>query len=233
MMNRQLKRSGKIVEIIKKVSLLVAMLLCVFSNLSMTVSAQEEVSDGGTISGTFSDYIPYKKFNNYQYIGFGTGFENQYTILEYSPDQNGVFQIVMLVNGVAKAYVYQQRSNGLYELACVDSYGDVEDLRYSTQVAGNGESLILPNNLSIGYQYYSGYNNEYVRTIRDILPTYEKNNKSYQEVVMIEETGYADGSHMNYYLAPTYGIICIERVDADGNLVAESSLSEVYNTVYE
>ncbi|MBF6978594.1 hypothetical protein [Tuanshanicoccus lijuaniae] len=216
----------------KIVYLLVAILV-LFSSITVTISAQETPTEVSTISGTFSDYIPYRQFNNYQYIGFGTGFENQYTILEYSPDQNGVFQIVMLVNGVAKAYVYQQRSTGLYELACIDSYGDVEDLRYSEQVANSGESLILSSNLSVGHQYASGYHNEYIRTIRSILPTYEKNNRTYQEVVMIEESGYADGSRTNYYLAPRYGIICIERVDANGTVIAETSLSEVYNNIYE
>lgn len=185
-----------------------------------------------TISGTFSDYIPYSQFNNYQYLGFGTNFENQYTILEYTPDENGRFQIVILINGQAIACVYQQRNNGLFELARFENYGEVEDLRYADAVQNGKESLILSSNLTVGYQYYSGFNNEYIRTIKGILPTYEKNGAVYQEVVAIQETGYGDGSSTWYYLAPKYGIICIERVDSAGNRIAETSLHEVYNVVY-
>lgn len=184
------------------------------------------------ISGTFSDYIPYAQFNNYQYAGFGNNFESQYTILEYTPDENGLFQVVILINDQAIACVYQQRSNGLYELGRVDNYGEVQDLRYSDLVKSGQESLILSSNMTVGYQYYSGYHNEYLRTVKSILPTYEKNGVVYQEVVAIEETGYADGSATWYYLAPKYGIICIERVDSQGNPIAETSLYEVYNDVY-
>lgn len=184
------------------------------------------------ISGTFSDYIPYSQFNNYQYTGFGNNYESQYTILEYTPDENGLFQVAILMNDQAMAYVYQQRSNGLYELGHVENYGEVQDLRYSNLVNSGQESLILSSNMTVGYQYYSGYHNEYLRTVKTILPTYEKNGVIYQEVVAIEETGYADGSATWYYLAPKYGIICIERVDSQGNSIAETSLYEVYNDVY-
>lgn len=186
-----------------------------------------------TITGAFSDYIPYSQFNNYQYSGFGMNYDNQYTILEYPPDENGRFQIVFLINGQAVACVYQQRSGGLFELARFEDYGEVQDLRYAPETDNGLESLVFSSNLSIGYQYYTGYNQELLRTVRGILPEYEKNGVVYREVIVIEETGTDDGASTWYYLAPKYGIICIEKIDTAGNRIAESSLYEVYNTVYE
>lgn len=183
------------------------------------------------ISGTFSSYIPYVQFNNYEYRGYGLVFDNQFTLLEFQPDAQGLYQIVAYINGEAVAFVYQLRNDGLYELARFDGYGDVVDLRNNEAVNDGSESLILSSDLSLGQQFSSGYHNEYTRTIRAILPTFHKNGNVYQEVVAIEETGYADGSAVWYYLAPTYGIICIEKVDANGNQIGESALVTVYNEI--
>lgn len=197
----------------------------------LAVVRSSEQESLNTISGTFSDYIPYIQFNNYLYEGNGLNFHNQYTILEYSPDENGIFQIVMLIDDRAVACVYQLRNNGLYELARFDNYGVVEDLRYTEAAQDGEESLVFSSNMTLGHQYSSGFQNQYLRTIRAILPSYVAKGYEYREVVVIEETGHEDGSSYMYYVAPKFGIITVDRIDSAGTVYMESELAQVFNTV--
>lgn len=183
------------------------------------------------ISGTFSDYIPYVQFNNYQYSNFIPGENARYTILEYQPDNQGIYQVVMFNGSDTVAYVYQKRSDGLYELAYFENYYEVEDKRHYQEVYDGRESLILSSNLSLGYQFKSGYDGELTRVIEAILPHYQGNDGTiYEEVIVLKETGFSDGSTCYYYLAPYYGIICIEKMDVNQQLVSESHLLAVYNS---
>lgn len=167
----------------------------------------------------FDRFIPYVQFLNYQYQGDGSTFVTQDIIMEYTPDANGVFQVAAFTENKAVAYIYQIRADGLYELAFFDNYDIVQDLRYSELALDGNDSLIVSSNLSVGSTFYSGYQNEARRTITDIIDYYVVGNTSYEGVVVIVEDSMTetDGSFKQYYLAPHYGIVSIERVYSDGN----------------
>lgn len=178
-----------------------------------------EVETPHTPSLPFDRFIPYVQFLNYQYQGDGSTFVTQDIIMEYTPDANGVFQVAAFTENKAVAYIYQIRADGLYELAFFDNYDIVQDLRYSELALDGNDSLIISSNLSVGSTFYSGYQNEARRTVSEIIDYYVVGNTSYEGVVVIVEdsTTDTDGSYKQYYLAPHYGIVSVERVYSDGN----------------
>lgn len=172
-----------------------------------------------TIELFFKDFIPYANFTNYQYQGDQFYFEAQDIIMEYAPDSNGIFQVTSFSGQDAVAYVYQIRDTGLYELASFSDYYVVEDLRYSPEANDGIDSLIIPNNLTVGSSYSSGYHNENTRTVSELLSTYSVGGQDFDNVLRIEErTQEEEGSVLyDYYFAPVYGIIVIERTGVDGS----------------
>lgn len=167
----------------------------------------------------FDQILPYAQFVNYQYGGDGTLFDVQDIIMEYSPDGNGIFQVVSYTGNNTIAYIYQIRDSGLYELAYFNDYYVVEDLRYSADALDGIDSLVLPSNLTIGLTFTTGYNNESVRKVAEIIDYYTVGNVSFDQVLRIEESKHDDEgpATYNYYYAPNYGIIVIERIAADGS----------------
>lgn len=182
-----------------------------------------------TTNRSFLEYVPYVQYNNYQYSGYESDFTAMYSLLEYSPNEAGIFQVAMLFDGQTLTTIFQIRNEGLYELANFSDYGEVRDLRAEPAVSDAQESLLLPSTLSKGQTYTSGYNNEYVRTIQAILPHWERDDLQFSDVLVIQETGYPGGASWWYYFAPTYGIICSEFRDAEGELISEERLNKVFN----
>ena len=179
-----------------------------------TEDSKDETTTASTntaISLDFRRYMPFAKFVNYQYQGDGSVFEVQDIIMEYMPDNQGTFQITAFTEDSATAYVYQIRDNGLFELACFENYNVVEDLRYSPEATDGAESLILPSNLAVGTSYQSGYNNENKRTVSDLFNQFSFGGYTFENVIKVVE---AQGSgQFNYYFAPDYGLILVERVN--------------------
>lgn len=187
------------------------------------ITAQETTEDSTELTENnqtvvFSDFVPYAQFLNYQYQGDGTEFASQDIIMEYTPDANGVFQVAAFTETKAVAYVYQIRSSGLYELAFYDNYYNVQDLRYSELANDGNESLVLSSDLRIGSSFYSGYQNEKIRTVVDIIDYYVSGNTPYENVVIISENKTVNGQNvqLNYYFAPYYGIVSVEQAYNDG-----------------
>lgn len=166
----------------------------------------------------FNDYVPYGQFVSYQYQGDGTFFSNQDIIMEYAPDANGIFQVSSITDNHASAYIYQIRENGLYELARFEDYYMVEDLRYSQAASDGVDSLILPREMKIGLSYQTGYNQESSRYIAEYIPEYYFGGHTFNGVFRIEEMRMNNGisETYNFYYAPTYGVILMERTDVNG-----------------
>lgn len=177
----------------------------------------------------FTEYLPYVQYNNYQYTGLNLDYASMYSLLEYSPNEQGIFQVAMLYDNQTITSIYQQRVDGLFELARFVDYPQITDLRSDQAVSDGQESRILGSDLSKGASFQSGYNNEYTRTIRAILPSWTKENLHFNDVLVIQETGYSDGQSKWYYFAPNFGIICIEVRDGNDQIVAESRLDRVFN----
>lgn len=203
------------------------MIIChfVFFASVNQVNAQETTDDSTELieddkTVTFSEFVPYAQFLNYQYQGDGAEFASQDIIMEYTPDANGVFQVAAFTETKAVAYVYQIRSSGLYELAFYDNYYNVQDLRYSELANDGNESLILSSDLSVGTSFYSGYQNEKVRTVVDVIDYYVSGNTPYENVVIISESKNVNGQSvkLNYYFAPFYGIVSVEQTYSDGGV---------------
>lgn len=172
-----------------------------------------------------SNFLPFVQYINYKYQGDGTYFDFQNIIMEYPPDANGIFQISAFSNGEAVAYILQIRNTGLYELACYHDYNIVEDLRYSQEASSTTESLILPSQLTVGSSFQSGYNNERSIRIEAYLEQIQFGQQLYQQVMQLAEDQ-ADGSQINYYLAPSYGLIIVERAYPDGSSQILAQLTE-------
>ncbi|MRI85517.1 hypothetical protein GIY09_06450 [Aerococcaceae bacterium WS4759] len=188
----------------------------IFANESNSTETEQVVNK----NVSFSEVVPYSQFLNYQYLGDGSEFSSQDIIMEYTPDANGIFQVAAFTEAKAVAYVYQIRSSGLYELAFYDNYNVVQDLRYSELANDGNESLILSSDLSVGSSFYSGYQNEKVRTVVDVIDYYVSGNTPYENVVIVSESQHVNGQaiQLNYYIAPNYGIVSVERTYGDGSV---------------
>lgn len=188
----------------------------------------ENLPQTQTLLLPFEQFIPYVQFLNYQYQGDGTSFITQDIIMEYTPDSNGVFQVAAFTENKAIAYIYQIRADGLYELAFFDHYDVVQDLRYSELALDGNDSLVLSSNLNVGSTFYSGYQNESRRTVVDIIDYYSAGTMSYENVIVIAEDAVtnSDGSYQQYYVAPNYGIVAIERVYPDKSTVKVIELTD-------
>lgn len=162
----------------------------------------------------FNSIVPYAQFMNYKYVGDGTLFSTKDVIMEYMPDNNGVFQVAEFTENEAVAFVYQIRPTGLYELACIEDYSVVQDMRYSSLATDGSESFILPTDLKVGTSYQSGYSGEKRRTVTGTAESVSIGSQAYYNVLVIEEE---DGqSHKRLYFAENAGIILIEEVLSDG-----------------
>lgn len=182
----------------------------------------------------FNMVLPYAKYLNYQYVGNGVEFTTKDVIMEYAPDSNGVFQVAEFTENKAVAFIYQVRSNGLYELAFFDDYSVVQDMRYTLAVSDGNESLILPIDLRPGNVFQSGYQNEKSRTIVGTADLVQIGNQSYSNVLMMEETSFVNGEEikLNYYLAPNYGLILVEEVHPNGTTHNVMYLNTVQGPLY-
>lgn len=162
--------------------------------------------------------LPFSQFMNYQYIGQGQAFINKNIILEYRPDDQGIFQVAEFTDQKAVAYIYQIRADGLYELACIDPYDQVQDLRYSPQASGASASLILPARLAVGSHFRSGYQNEKSLSFIKQVDQVAIGSTVYSNVVVLEET--QDGMRpLRYYYADKVGLILVQELESDGQEV--------------
>ena len=183
-----------------------------------TIEESTEVINQPEISVDYLSYIPYITFVNYQYQGDGSIFNLQDIIMEYTPDNDGIFQIAAFYGNNATAYVYQMSENGLYELAKFDDYNMVEDLRYTEVAKDASKSLVFPKNVKVGEKFQSGYANEIQREVVDLLPTYTLGGMTFNQVLVIREDNSSTGESLIYYYAPDYGLILIERETAEGQV---------------
>lgn len=220
----KIKHLLQIVNLLK-VGLIILMSYLIFISPVNHVNAQEMTNTSSELiendkTVAFSEFVPYAQFLNYQYQGDGTEFSSQDIIMEYTPDSNGIFQVAAFTESKAVAYVYQIRSSGLYELAFYDNYYNVQDLRYSELASDGNESLILSSNLNVGSSFYSGYQNETVRTVVDVIDYYVSGNTPYENVVIVSENKTIEGQNvqLNYYFAPYYGIVSVEQTYNDGGV---------------
>lgn len=183
-----------------------------------TIEESTEVINQPEISVDYLSYIPYITFVNYQYQGDGSIFNLQDIIMEYTPDNDGIFQIAAFYGNNATAYVYQMSENGLYELAKFDDYNMVEDLRYTEVAKDASKSLVFPKNVKVGEKFQSGYANEIQKEVLDLLPTYTLGGMTFNQVLVIREDNSSTGESLIYYYAPDYGLILIERETAEGQV---------------
>lgn len=210
---------------LSKVGLVMVICHLVFFLPVTGISAQDLTDDTTELIESekiisFSEFVPYAQFLNYQYQGDGVEFASQDIIMEYTPDANGVFQVAAFTESKAVAYVYQIRSSGLFELAFYDNYDNVQDLRYSELANDGNESLILSSNLNVGSTFYSGYQNEKVRTVVDVIDYYVSGNTPYENVIIVSESQNIGGQSIqkNFYFAPHYGIVSVEQTHGDGGV---------------
>lgn len=197
-----------------------AVLISIY-NIQFVQAEDSDDSFSAIQSGSlsFEEFVPYANYTNYQYQGDQTYFDAQDIILEYAPDNNGVFQVTSFSGQSAIAYVYQIRESGLYELASFSDYYVVEDLRYSADAMDNVDSLILPSNLSVGSSFASGYNNEKSRTVSGLINSYFIGEQEFSNVLKLQEIAQEDVGQViyDYYYAPVVGLIVIDRTGPDGS----------------
>ena len=180
-----------------------------------TTEEMETTQDMPTVTTSihFKDYTPYGKFVNYQYQGDGTLFEMQDIIMEYPPDAEGLFQVTSFAGDQAIAHVYQIAEDGIYELAFFENYNTVEDMRHSEDAGNASKSLIIPKDPKVGMTYKSGFNQEYKRTVVDILGQFNLGGVIFNNVLKIHEEDPINQRSLHYYYAPNYGLILIELND--------------------
>ncbi|WP_124059411.1 hypothetical protein [Vaginisenegalia massiliensis] len=168
----------------------------------------------------FSAYAPYIHYINYRYQTNNQKAETMEVIMEYTPDNNGIFQIAVFANKQVSAHVLQIRSTGLYELATFDQYSDVKDLRYSPEASDADESLIMPSDLTVGKSFKMGGKENGRRKI--LAPVSELtigNHQTFSDVICIQEEKTVAGQvqTQNYYYAAGVGLIYVEQVDSQGH----------------
>ncbi|UUX33943.1 hypothetical protein [Fundicoccus culcitae] len=213
------------------ISLIIAIFILPYSQLNVHAQTEEnedvETEYIQSNGDAFDAFIPYAQFVKYQYLGNGSNFTVRDIIMEYTSDANGIFQVTEFTGDQAKAFIYQKRESGLYELAYFDEYNDVQDLRYSSDATDGVDSLIIPSNLSVGYSYQSGYHKELTRTIINNFPIVTIGDISYENVYLIEENSNPNGQGItkHFYFAPQYGIIQVDEIHGDGSSSALMQLS--------
>lgn len=174
----------------------------------------EELRIQTTDTEYFKAILPYIYFLNYQYVATGESTSNKDVIMEFMPDENGIFQVAEFTDSEATAYIYQVRQEGLYELAYFTNYLTVEDLRYSNDASDNIVSLVLPVNLEIGQQFKSGYQKEINKRVVDRVESVKIGEDVYRDVLVIEEE--SNGTHLplRQYYAKEVGLVLIEQIDS-------------------
>lgn len=167
----------------------------------------------------FKQLLPYTHYMNYQYQGDGSQFTSKDIIMEFMPDDQGVFQVAEFSDQSATAFIYQIKGDGLYELARFEHYDRVEDLRYSLDASDETTSLILPVDLSPGTTYLSGYQQEKQAKVMGRVQSVTIGQTNYQNVLVIEvaDSHLLNQGLLRYYLADQYGLILIEQELADGS----------------
>lgn len=197
------------------------------------IESNEEIEPNNQV--LFKQMVPYMQFVNYHYLGNGSNFSTKDIIMEYTPDGNGIFQVAEFVGDQARAFIYQTRDSGLYELAFFENYHEVQDLRYSADASDGVDSLILPSNIEVGLTYQSGYQNEITSVIKDIYPLVTIGSNSYENVLLIEEYSNLNGENItkHIYVAPMYGVIQVEQIQSDGTLIPLMQLSRTEGYIGE
>ena len=185
------------------------------------VSAQT----GSTSVSNYIENAPYAHFIKYHYAGTESAPGSRDVIMEYAPDSNGLFQVTVWENQKATCYVYQVKSDGIYEVACFEAYNDVVDNRYTDLAKDEHMSLELPSELKVGHVYYSGYEKNVKNTVVAVNMAYTINQKRYENTVKVQREN-EDGT-VYYYFAPKVGLIAIE--DASGN--PKLMLTETYGNL--
>lgn len=185
-----------------------------------TVEDQTTIQEDQLIdSQAFMSLLPYTHYMNYQYSGDGSQFTRKDIIMEFMPDNQGIFQVAEFSDHNATAYIYQIRSDGLYELARFDHYDRVEDMRYSQDASDDLTSLILPAHLTPGTVYQSGYQKEKEAKVVGRVQSVTIGESHYQNVLVIEviDASLPDQGLLRYYLADQYGIILVEQELPNGS----------------
>lgn len=212
---------------------IISIILMVFGR-SLSVYAQDTGLDDldsqslESSSRSFTDYLPYLQYNSYQYDGQNN--RSMYILLEYGLNEQNIYQVsILFEDGYNETKLYQVKQDGLYEIAHYDNVGQVADLRRGVTTSGQA-SLVFASDLSKGQSFKSGYNGEYVRTVKAILPVWVKGKLKFEDVVAIEESGYENGQSVWYYYAPYFGLICQEVRDSQGQIISALHLDRIYNT---
>lgn len=179
--------------------LLVAMLIG-----ARQVNAQTEV-DG-------LSYAPNVYYQVYDYAGEGNEFASQEVVLQYPPNDNGVYQFSVGNGGTTIVFVYQLSNEGVYELAYFPENYDTTDLRDHADATDIQKSLVFPATLSIGQEFNRGYHANEAHKVVDILPTFELLGATYYNVVVIEPVDHPEGGEQRFYYAPHIGHIMDEFI---------------------
>lgn len=160
-------------------------------------------------------YALYLNFISYTYTDMKSGANTHY-LLEFPIDQNGRYQVTLLRDNLpAAAYVYEMNDTGLYEIAYLNTYHDVMDMRYSPEAEDNQKSLILPRTVSEGMTFSSGDGNPITHTIIDTHATLTIGNITYQNLIQVERTSFGEPEY--YYFAPQIGLIYYDDVTQHGH----------------
>ena len=217
-----LLKSKKIIRcIISVIFFICVSFLIINSTTGTTINAQSDndIDAQTEYHGPVNPYTPYGQYVSYQYQINGSQPMIQDVIREYQPDSNGIFQVAMFTveNNSAICQVYQIRDQGIYLLASYDNYYDVEDLRNAPTTLSQTPVLVLPSNIQEGMSYASSADGTKIRTVVETSMNYEINDVTYQDVVKIEEEDLTHSDYVtNYYYAPAYGLIVVERVNQAG-----------------
>ncbi|MBG9988987.1 hypothetical protein HZY88_08370 [Aerococcaceae bacterium DSM 111176] len=158
----------------------------------------------------------------YEYSGYGNEFAPFSLTLDYELDEDRIYQVSRATSGTTVTYVYQIRSDGIYELAYFPESYEQEDFRYHEDSLDQQMSLFLPLTLQVGDTFQRGYRSEQEYVVSDILREYVVNGELYEQVLVIEIT-FPDGEIQRYYYAPQIGEIYSEYIyDEAGNSITTS-----------
>lgn len=183
--------------------ILLSLLLVLAAGLMLTkVSAQE------TVDGLL--YAPNVFYQEYHFDGEGNEFAAQEVVLQYSPDDNGVYQFSVSNGGTTIVFVYQLTEAGVIELAYYPETYESTDLRYHDDATDDLTSLVLPANLTVGQTFYRGYHGDEAYHVIGILPTFELLGVTYYDVIVLEPVTHPEGGEQRFYYAPQIGHIMDE-----------------------
>lgn len=205
----------------KKVKLVASFVSC-FLILLINIPVSHAVT---SVNGY--DYAPYYFYDYYSYAADFMEFNDYEATLNFSANEENIYQFNYDNSATNTIYVYQLQEDGVYELAYFPHENSSIDYRYHSDSMNEFKSLILPATISIGQVFYQGYAQDVPVTVVDIVDSFSLNGKHYENILVLEK----EDNNYTYttYLAPYTGIIWQNEVSHDGSFNITTELVESKN----